>query len=387
MVRRIVLLALVGLSLVVSLPSGPAQAGGPSAQGWRTVAQLGPPQGDTYESDFVATGPDDAWSTWSDCGPCGGLHPVTGYWLERWNGRAWHRVALPVAVASRMHDAVALTASSRNDAWLIFGTGGKVAHWNGARWSLITVPAWVVHFNLSGDTDVAAADFGPADLWVFSLGQDNFSPATYYGAHYDGHHWIKMPLPGIPGVVQALGPNDSWAIMTPDSLKGGPFLTHWNGRSWARLAIPAAEHVPPHHTGSVGDLLALGSKDLWLQQDYRQGQTGPERTASLLHWNGTKWVRIKYGYSTDEVQFMASDGHGGLWLSDVGPGKQQLRYLVHDANGRWTRQPVPAPAGMAVQQLLTLTNIAGTTSMWATGGIFPVHSTTIVIGAIFKYGR
>ena len=387
MFRHFMLPALVGLGLVVSLPSGLAQASSPSGTSWRTVAQLGPPQGVTYDSYFVATGPDDAWSTWGDCAPCGGSHPATDYWLERWNGRAWHRVALPAEVASRMPDVVALTASSAGDAWLIFGTGGKVAHWNGGRWKLVTIPAWVVHFNLSGDTDVAAADFGPGGLWVFSLGQDSFKPATYYGAHYDGQHWIKVPLPGVPDVVQAPGPKDIWATMTPRSLHGSPFLTHWNGRSWSRLAIPAAEHIPPHHTGSVADLLALGSKNLWLQQDYRQGETGPERTTSLLHWNGSKWARIKYGYATDEVQFMASDGHGGLWLSDEGPGRQQPRYLVHDANRRWTRQLVPAPAGMAVQQLLTLTNVPGTTLMWATGGIFPVHSTTVVIGAIFKYGR
>jgi hypothetical protein len=387
MLRRRALLMLLGAGLLVSATTGLAAAAvdrPASTPGWRPVAELGPPNGVTYVGGLVATGPKDAWSTWSDCNPCGGPNPKVDVWLEHWAGGRWRRVSVPPAVGRFLRVVNGIAATSGNDLWMF--TTGRAAHWNGKHWGIMKIPSWVVRFNLSGTVAITVADFGPHNLWVFSSGIDSFKPVTPFAARYNGHRWTKAVLPGVPGQVSVVGPDDIWATAVPTDLKGGDsLLIHWNGKSWSKTPAPKPRDVSAHFTPQIEDLLALGPQDVWMQQDIANSQS-ISRTQLFLHWNGHTWQTVTYRWPTSSVQFMAPDGDGGLWMSDVGETARQLRYLIHDTKGHWTRQLVPAPAGMGVQQLLTLNRIPGTRSMWASGGVYPLHTNTIVIGEIWKYG-
>lgn len=385
MMRRRVLPVILGVGLLFPVAGGSAYAAVDhpvSGPGWRPVAVLGPPKGVTYPGDLIATSAKDAWSTWSDCNPCGGPHPTSDHWLEHWAGRAWRRVPVPPSIHRFLGFVDGFAATSANDLWMF--AQARAAHWNGRHWGIMKLPSWVVRSNLSGTIDVSVADFGPTNLWVFSNGIASFKPVVPFAARYDGHRWRKARLPGISSVVRSLGPDDIW-VQAVTGLNGHQFLMHWNGTRWSTLAMPRPREVPAHDTAQLGDLQAFGPRDLWMQQDVMNRQSFVS-TELFVHWNGRVWRTVHYPWPTSDIQFMASDGRGGIWFSDVGEGRRQPRYVAHERGGRWTRQLVPAPAGMDVQQLLSLTLIPGTRSLWATGGVFPVHTTTVVIGAIWKYG-
>ncbi len=91
----------------------------------------------------------------------------------------------------------------------------------------------------------------------------------------------------------------------------------------------------------------------------------------VSHWNGKAWskVAVPKGVSLGSL---ASDGHGGSWLTS----DQSALVMYHYSGGRWTH--VPGPARTALQSDLEL--IPGTRSVLAArelGGS---------AGATLKYG-
>src|SRR5690348_13385211 len=60
-----------------------------------------------------------------------------------------------------------------------------------------------------------------------------------------------------------------------ESLRVVPFVEHWDGTSWANIAVPS---------GSTGlnAVVAPAATDVWA--------FGSSRTA--LHWDGTSWHRV-----------------------------------------------------------------------------------------------
>lgn len=359
-----------------------------SAPGWRVVTTVGPEHGVTYPSELVASGPKDAWSTWSDCAPCSGPHQTSAHWIEHWSGRHWYKVSVPSKDARYVNLQVGLGANSSRDVWLFDGlqVSGKALHWNGSRWAVVKIPAWVVRGNLSGTVSLAVEDFGSAGMWVFSLGQDSFKPVVSYAARYYRGHWSKVTLPGIPVSVSAVSPTDIWAQFAPSSLPKQPrdFLARWDGRRWHHLAIPAVT-PPPHAVEYAAGLLATGSSDLWLRRDIEVGSQGA-RTLYLLHWTDGQWVRVKLGEPTNGVDAMVRDGHGGLLLAANGPGPSYSWYFDHFNGGKWSRTALPLSTGTSSGQVLMMAWVPGTRSAWAAGNLYPTGSSTEVLGGIWKFG-
>jgi hypothetical protein len=375
---------LIGTGLILSAASGLAQAAADhpgSLPGWRPVAEFGSRTGVTYPHGLVATGPKDAWSIWGGCNPCGTPMKDDNL-LEHWTGRAWRQVSVPENIGRFLNVVNGIAATSAHDFWMF--TIGRAAHWNGKHWRIIKIPSWVVRFNLSGSIDITVADFGPTNLWVFSSGIDSMKPVVPIASRYNGHSCRKVRLPATPGLVSVVGPDDIWATGFHGPT-GSQVLMNWNGNRWSQQAMPKPRDMPTRDTAQLVDLHAFGPRDVWLQQDVMNKQSFVS-TELFLRWTGRAWLTVHYPWPTSAMQFMASDGHGGVWLSDVGAGQHQPDFIAHERAGRWFRQLVPPPPRMAVQQLISLTNIPGTRSMWATGGIFPLHTNTVVIGAIWKYG-
>ncbi len=308
--------------------------------------------------------------------------------MERWNGHAWRIIPVPKRLARYAANSVSLGASSRRDAWL-FNAGAiarKALHWNGTRWAVHVIPAWVVKGNLSGTTSLGVADFGRAGMWVISQGQQSFKAMTYVAAFLHKGRWHKTRLPGIPGQVAVVSPADVWALAAPSNLPPHPrqFLMHWNGSRWRTLSIPKPTRIPPNFVESVGDLVAAGPHDVWLQRDIEAGTKGA-RTLYLLHWNGMAWHRVPLRNRTSDVDAMAQDGHGGLWLVANGPGPAFRWFFDHMSGGRWTRTRVPATATTTVQQATRLAWVPATRSEWAAGGLLPVGSNVDVLGGIWRF--
>lgn len=103
----------------------------------------------------------------------------------------------------------------------------------------------------------------------------------------------------------------------------------------------------------------------------------------MLHWNGHSWRRIALPATATEVDAATQDGHGGLWLTAVGPQPDYRWYFFH-RNGKWTRYNVPAESGTTVGDVVALSWIPGTRSVWAAGNMFPPGGET-VDGALLQH--
>jgi hypothetical protein len=273
-----------------------------------------------------------------------------------------------------------VTASSASDAWL-FGPFPKsryygALHWNGKRWVKRAVPIWLIHANGAGETDIYPADFGPGNLWLFSLG-GYIGEKRAYAAHYHGGRWTKSYLPDIPEGAAAISAKNIWVVGRLLSHTGINILMHWNGRKWSASRFPKQSVA-----GVAVGLTALGPKDMWLA--WQPSKAGvPEY---LLHWNGHRWSKVSMppGKTGD---LFAGDGHGGLWVSGFGraPAYKQI-FLHRTPAGRWSTFGVPLRQGESLGNVSELSLIPGTSSLFAVGHVYsPGGGTDLNRVAIWRY--
>jgi hypothetical protein len=353
---------------------------------WRVVKTFGPAEG-VWSDNLAVSGANDAWSTW-----IAGSNQSTLFYVEHSAGTSWKQVRVPASLKGAAEANVAIGASSYGNLWLFQPAPSSpsprahVLRWNGSKWSRQAIPSWVMHINLSGTFDVVPAVFGPKSVWVFSMGVDAFTNPDRYVARYNGHRWTKLQMPAVPGQVSILSEHDIWALGFTVATKAKPstsILMHWNGKRWRTLAVPSA-HIPKNSVEDVLNPVALGPADVWIQRDIERGTAGAT-TLYLLHWNGRHWGRVALLAGTSAVDYMTQDGQGGLWMAANGPKPRYTWYLDHLLNGRWTRDKVPAAKGTTVGDLIGVTWIPGTRSVWATGNMFQPGTNGGIIGAILKH--
>ncbi len=361
-------------------------ASGASSPAWRVVKTFGPAEG-VWSDTFAVSGASDAWSTWAACKSCSGSNPVNLFYVEHSAGTSWKPVRVPAGLEHYAENSVAIGASSYQNAWLFDPAAkpGERAHalrWNGHKWHVQPIPAWAVHLNLSGTYDIAPTVFGPRSVWVFSSGIDAFTNPDHYVARYNGRTWTKLQMPAVPSQVSVLSEHDIWVLGYTIAAKSKPILMHWNGKHWRTVAMPKVR-VPANATEFPADPVALGPADVWVQQVIERGLQGAA-TLYLLHWNGRSWHRVANPSNMSSVAYMTQDGHGGIWLAANGL-KPQYRWYLYHLNGKWTRESVPAAKGTTVLDLIGLSWIPGTRSVWATGNMAQPGTNGGIFGAILKH--
>jgi hypothetical protein len=174
------------------------------------------------------------------------------------DGSAWSRVPAPGRVALRSVFAVA-----SNDVWAV--GGNLVIHWDGAQWTKMRTPRPLQTGGSDQFEDVSAS--GPNDVWVTGAtaipsGEHvTFAPVVL---HWNGTRWTRITITGsgqIYNAVHAAGPADIWVGGVTSN--GAAALSHSTGGSFQ--GIP----TPPATTGAVladinvvpgGDLLAVGTQ-------------------------------------------------------------------------------------------------------------------------------
>jgi hypothetical protein len=384
---RALVLSVAGAAAVAAAVVPASAATSPA---WRIVKTFGPAEG-VWSDNFAVSGANDAWSTWIACNPCSGSNPVTHFYVQHSAGTTWRNVSVPASLEGAAEASVAIGASSYRNLWLFepatspVSPSAHVLRWNGSKWHSQAIPSWAVHLNLSGTYDIVPAVFGPKSVWVFSMGIDAFTNPGHYVARYNGHRWTKLQMPAVPSQVSVLSERDIWALGYTVATKTKPqkaILMHWNGKRWSTLAVPSV-HVPKNASEYVLNPVALGPADVWLQRDIVRGTAGAA-TLYLLHWNGRHWARVALAAGISGVDYMTQDGHGGLWLAANG-SKPSYTWRLYHLNGRWTRYSVPAVKGTTVGDLIGISWIPGTRSVWATGNLFQRGANGGIFGDILKH--
>jgi hypothetical protein len=259
--------------------------------------------------------------------------------VEHWDGRAWHRVALPRGLVKPGGPYYPATAAAGPRNLWVFGIDGQWLHWDGA-WTTGT---------LSDATDLdASAMFGPRDVWTFGVLDPNTRPRPY-AARYDGSRWHRVAVPGHDGVdgVSAVSPRDIWAVLgapQTGAWTGPGALVHWNGRRWHAVRLPARLATP-----RLGSVLARSATDVWAGGATRNRDRGS--TEAIGHWNGRRWSVVTLPAPASRVHChltqLAADGAGGIWAIGPCANCQRIPSRLWHERGSVVRparaQPGPAP--------------------------------------------
>ncbi len=355
--------------VVLTVVAGALPAAASGTSGWRIVSTTGSATSEVGEGDIVATGPADAWTTWT-CDPCPSGGDSGQNLMLHWNGQHWSSVDLPTELSSPT-TIEGMQASSARNLW-VFDSNGRAEVFNGSGWSLMDLPAWVERPIEGGTADIASAVFSASDVWAFSI--DAATDPTLAG-HYQDGRWQKVSLPIIPSLAIGLAPDDIWLS---GFAKGyGPrILAHWDGKSWKTVSFP---HPAAGATLIPSGLVALGEKSVWSLGEVFGPKAG-KVSFELLHWTG-RWTSTKIPASVGVPSQFASDGDGGFWFITTLTGTE-TSVFAHFTGGHWHNSAIPT-MGTLESEPGALVQIPGTKSLWAIG--FLVSGSTPEYGEIIRY--
>jgi hypothetical protein len=344
------------LAAAVAVPG--AQAA--STPGWRFVAFY--PQANMWSVSAAS-----AVNAWTIGQPySGGILFVT-----HWNGRRWHTIGAPGPIGEVQFAGASLVAvpggraiifvlevsQETVDSWV------DVFEWTGRSWSergLLDV--------LPGLPSNPVAS-GPGDVWAFG----GSTPSAY---HFDGAAWSQVPVPVVVSQASGNAAAGDWITGTAAARPTRVELRHWTSGGWRNAVLPKIA-VPRGDQMFPGAVDAATASDIWVTVRVGPSAGRGAVTAVLLHWNGKAWSKaaVPKGASPGTL---ASDGHGGAWLTS----SQPPLVIYHYSGGRWTHAPGPAKSG-CVTPPAGLEQVPGTRSVLA---VTNPSCTSGLQGAILKYG-
>jgi hypothetical protein len=358
--------------------TGRAAAGTP---GWRVIKIFS--QAESSGTGLVATSASDAWSIWWNEAATGPAALV-----ERYNGRTWRQVPVQESMINDILDTLSVAASSASNVWDFWGSvpdGTGAIRWNGHTWRSVPLPLYAIRVSPdpAGEPNAQAVIFGSDDVWVFSTGPATRSTPDHFASRFNGRKWMQVLLPATPVWISALASNDIWGLGPAAGGRHPEVLMHFNGARWTTTPPVPGVKLPAGDIGYLNDLTATSPRDAWLQQGVVLSAGNLGAPLYLLHWNGTRWAKVKFGIRVSQVDYTAQDGHGGLWLIDQGPAPARHWYIDQLSAGHWTRHAVPAVPGMTLQDLSGITLVPGTRSMLVTGDLSKGHGH---YGLVLKFG-
>jgi hypothetical protein len=251
-----------------------------------------------------------------------------------------------------------VVAISPGDAWAVGYRESEqgvysppaIAHWNGVRWSVGTLPG------LTAATLSSVSAAGPDNVWAAGVISTAKSDREFWRKaqplllHWDGVAWRRQSLPwartgvGIDNVL-ATGPSSVWVV--PSAGENQPPLEHWNGSVWR--AVPAAFGPKDPVVG----FSALSGSAAWAVGSYQTDQSGSFSHPLAAYWNGSSWrftpVPSQSGHNTLLVDVVAVR-HDDAWAigetQQTGPNEAfgPRLVLLHWDGRSWTVTPGSAPS-------------------------------------------
>lgn len=212
--------------------------------------------------------------------------------VSHYDGTAWSVVltidpSIPIA-------ATAIWGRASDDVWVATGDG-RVFHFNGSSWTPETVTA---------GTSIRVLWGSGADVWAFGAG----SAYHRVGGTWEVHLFAGSPVISASGT----GSNDIWAIERTMP----PLLHHWNGVSWAPVALPT--------TVQLNAVLAVAPDNVFVAA----------ANGRILRWNGVAWSETLLPAVSEIRRLGASAFDDVVAASD--------RELFHFNGNEWSPIRIPA---------------------------------------------
>ncbi|MEV5504007.1 hypothetical protein AB0M50_52250 [Nonomuraea fuscirosea] len=279
-------------------------------------------------------------------------------------------------------------AVGQQEIWDVWKNRGTIRHWDGGKWSEVSVRDATAAGNLRG---LAAAS--ASDVWAVGDGHDGVP----FLAHGDTSGFDRLRpqamragdwLGGIDaksGKVVAVGSRERNALIltgqgnswTAQETKekgalyavaggfavgdtgNGPLIMHSSGGTWKSMPVPS---VPG---GYLRDLQVDNSKRaLAVGGVYR----GPGEISPLaLAWNGKRWRRLRLPGAEARIYGVTGDGKGRYWMTGYDPSEAAEPFMTRCEKGRCEVIRGEAKKGRSSVRLQAVTYLAGKGTVWAVG--------------------
>ena len=290
---------------------------------------------------------------------------------RHWDGHRWSNLGR-VSAARNSYIACAGSSSATN-VWAFEQAGGGFGIPPTYAAALkLRRGRWVNEKVLSSrrfGTIISGCDvLSPTDVWVFGGEVAGAAPAvgTWHLTRSGWRHFNTGNLVIFDASVVSSG--DVWGAAADLSTPGlpRPVLARWNGKHWTEdRSIDAALPKPTSRVlVGIGPVHALSARDVWVQAStYTQTRiTG----TIVVHWDGSRWHRVRRGSFGYYLPTAVTDGHGGWWASPY-TAAGSSHYLLHGARGRWTRFPMPRHVVLGDFSYLHLCHVPDSGAMIADG--------------------
>jgi hypothetical protein len=344
----------VGAAVALAVSGAQAVA----TPGWRVVATY------TQAGFMQGVSASDAANAWAVGGDS-----CCNLLVSHWNGRKWATIAPPPGVGGGFTNQVvgASVAAIPGGRAMVFvtSTDQELAgdwvdafEWKGR--------SWTAGHRFADVPDVVIAS-GVYDVWGFNIG-------TPSADHLSGSTWSQVSVP--LNVAQASGDAAAgdWITGEVAAQPTRVALMHWSNGAWRNAVLPKIA-VPAGDRIFADGVDAATLADIWVTLSV--GRRGAV-TNLLLHWNGKAWSKAVIP-NVITFDSLASDGHGGAWLT----ANPTAVVMYHYSGGRWTHAPGPVRSGFRTVLQSDLELIPGTRSVLAAAELF---SATSSAGVILKYG-
>lgn len=296
---------------------------------------------------------------------------------ERWNGRAWSVVPIPVpaGAAGSSLDSVTCDSSKNCVAAGSYERSGSLRavaeHWNGSKWSVTTVPV-PRGSTTSGLYATACSSAGAC--WAAGSSGDHTLVVRW-----NGKKWSLVsspsPNPAKPNVLTGLAcasAKECWAVgYTFAATYSGSLTEQWNGKSWRVVTTPSSKsgQLIGVTCARPAACLAVG--------------IGNNLFGLAQRWTGSKWVSTPTprpsGASTAELNATACAGPSACVAVGQYSAKSKDLVLAQRWTGsRWQAAKAVTPAGSIVA-LLAGASCVTASNCWAVGRAESTSNTLVLI--------
>jgi hypothetical protein len=266
-----------------------------------------------------------------------------------------------------------------------------VLHWNGAKWSKVAAPSPGGTGTGSVNTLSDIACRSSSSCWAAGeYGLDGSGIVTIRNSvlHWNGSRWSQVTVPNPGGTengevnqldsIRCPSNNDCWAVgQTQTTFTELNQALHWDGTTWTVATVPDPGGTAQYDFNDLANLACTSTVNCWAGGFYGNELGSPVELNQLLHWDGTAWTQASTpqpgGTSAGDSNLIygvdcasASDCWAAGVYASAGAGLNQA--LRWDGT-TWSQAVTPNPGGTASGDISELfaVHCAGATLCWAVG--------------------